>query len=134
MTKAGAFVFCILLLTGCGSERFTIYVSPNMSTNAQVPFRMLVRSVDERTFVTETYKQVSEKFYDDSKNTLLAHAVIYPGRYRETTVYLPEEFEGPVAVYFLFTQPGAHWKEFFLPPLPSSMEFELQANTIVSVR
>lgn len=35
-----------------------------------------------------------------------------------------------MAVYFLFTDPGSNWKNFFTPSLPDSLDYGLEGNRI----
>lgn len=54
--------------------------------------------------------------------------MIYPGIKAKLSFKKPEGV--PVGVYFLFSQPGERWKISKVQPLPSSMDFDLDKNSI----
>ncbi len=125
------------LVLGCGGSpkpstpstpQMTIVVQSDEETNQGRPLHMLVRAVDLQTFLEEPYPSVAEKVItpDDS---VLTQTVIFPGTEEEVSFDQPTST--PVAIYFLFTNPGTPWKLQLDEPLPSRVELVLDKDSIV---
>lgn len=119
-----------VLLVGCGSSQIGIYVESTETTNSKRPFYLVIRAVDQKDYVSESYQEVADKVFHDPAKTVLKTEVIYPGRTAAVTLDMPEQL--PLGIYFLFTEPGTLWKSFIPQPLPSSIEFQLEGNGIKS--
>jgi hypothetical protein len=120
-------LFAALLASGCASNHITVHVKPTAGTNQGRPLYMVVRTVDSKKYLSETYTDVVAKVVapDDS---VLETSVIYPGAERSMKIKVPEE--SAVAVSFLFTAPDGAWQALVDAPLPGSVDFELLESRI----
>ena len=117
------------VLAGCSSNKLKIEVSSSAETNEGRPFYTVIRQVEQATYVTDSYEAVAAKVFANPPDpSVLRSEVIYPGQTAELTVTKPEVL--PIAVYFLFSQPGERWKMSKVQPLPSSIDIELEKNQI----
>lgn len=124
-------------LSGCSNTPeppppITFYVNPGLEANDGHLVYMVVRSVNEKQFIDETYAQVAAKVFpltDDS--TLLGVHPINPGEKKEIEMTGPAK--GPVAIYFMFTNPGPYWKTLLNTPLDKTYGIELPNNNQVIV-
>ena len=79
--------------------------------------------------MTDSYDTVASKVFANPPDpSVLRSEVVYPGTTLDLTVVKPEML--PIAVYFLFTNPGERWKMSQVQPLPSSMDIGLDKNQI----
>ena len=79
MKLSRLFVLGILaVLVGCSST--TMYVDSTTKTNAGRPFQMLIRTVDYKKYLLESYQEVAAKVFDDAENTVFKKETIYPGK------------------------------------------------------
>lgn len=112
---------------GCGGGTMKMVVEPSREANEGRPLRMLVRSVDKKTYLEEPYEAVAGKVIAPDASVLAAE-VVFPGRRREIKVKRPKE--GAVGVYMMFLRPGQRWKLLLEPPLPSRVRLWVEANRI----
>jgi hypothetical protein len=93
------------------------------------PLYMVVRNVDQKTFLTESYQTVANQVVAPDA-TVVDAEVIFPGSKKR--IDLPRQSKTPVAVYFLFTAPasGTSWKLLIDQPLPNQVSVELGTNAI----
>jgi hypothetical protein len=106
--------------------------------NAEYPanggrlFYLLVRSVNEKQFMLDGYQDIADKaFADPPDPTVLGVFSVVPGTEMEFTVTQPAQ--GPVALYFLLTQPGPQWKKLLSPPLEDEYDVAIPANNRIKV-
>ena len=126
-----------LLLVGCSSTPeppppMTFYVNPGLEANDGHLVYMVVRSVNQKQFIDETYAQVAAKVFpltDDP--TLLGVHPISPGEKKEIEMTGPAK--GPVAVYFMFTDPGPYWKTLLNTPLAEKFGIDLPNHNQVVI-
>ncbi|WP_052420317.1 hypothetical protein [Hyalangium minutum] len=120
-------LFVALLASGCASNHITVHVKPSAGTNQGRPMYMVVRTVDSKKYLSETYTDVVAKVVtpDDS---VLETSVVYPGAEKSLKIKVPEE--SAVAVSFLFTAPDGAWQALVDAPLPGSVNFELLESRI----
>ena len=124
--------FAGLTLGGCASSGTSLTVTSKEETNGGRPFYAVVRSVDEATHLTDTYEAIAAKvFANPADASVLATQVIYPGV--EATVSVEPSETLSLGVYFLFTNPGEHWKVLKHQPLPSSLEIDLGVSDVASI-
>jgi hypothetical protein len=132
MSAASKFRVALLaavVLGGCSSNKMKIEVSSTVETNEGRPFYTVIRQVEQATYVTDSYEAVAAKVFANPPDpSVLRSEVIYPGQTAQLTVTKPEVL--PIAVYFLFSQPGGRWKMSQVQPLPSSIDIELEKNQI----
>lgn len=123
----GALLAAGLLVTGCASSQLSIVVQSSKDTNDQRPFYVLVRSIDQPTYVAEAYQSVARRVMKPDDSVLKAE-VIYPGI--KTQLDVPRQEKTPVAVYFLLTDPTGEWKTLIEQPLPGTVQILLGPSRI----
>jgi hypothetical protein len=127
--RALALLGACAALAGCGggAEQVKVTVSPSATANGKRPFYVLVRAVDERTYLEEPYQAVAGKVMtrDDS---VLDATMVFPGASKTISVEKPEK--GSVAVYFLLTRPEGPWKRLVARPLPEALEFRVEGSRV----
>jgi hypothetical protein len=116
-----------LLASACGAPHLTVNVRSPAGTNQGRPLYMVVRTVDSKKYLSETYADVAAKVVapDDS---VIETAVVYPGGEKSLRVKIPEETS--VAVSFLFTAPDGAWQALLDAPVPRSVDFDLLESRI----
>jgi hypothetical protein len=112
------------LLAGCAGNQVKLTIRSPEDLNENRPLYVLVRQVDPKTYVDETYQSVASKVMapDDS---VLGSAVLFPGSKAE--LEWQKTKKGVVAVYVLFTTPTGEWKAV-LPESEERVELALDAN------
>jgi hypothetical protein len=125
--------FALLLVAGCASSTVTVAVESTPETNEGRPLYAVVRAVEEATYVTDSYDGIAAKVFARPPDaTVLRSEVIYPGVKAELVVQKPDT--RPLAIYFLFSEPGERWKMSQPQPLPGSIAVELGRNAITGER
>lgn len=127
-TYAVVVLSCLCALpAGCvpGYVRFTVDAPP--TANQGLPVYMLVRTVDDKAYLGQSYQVVAAKVTEPDPSVLRS-LVIYPDSRVEVRVKKPDK--GGMAVYFLFTAPGERWKTLLPQPLPLSVALRLESNQI----
>lgn len=116
-----------LIASGCGAPHLTVNVRSPAGTNQGRPLYMVVRTVDSKKYLSETYSDVAAKVVapDDS---VIETAVVYPGGEKSLRVKIPKETS--VAVSFLFTSPDGAWQALLDAPVPRSVDFDLLESRI----
>lgn len=98
------------------------------AANQGRPLRVVVETVDERSFANASYQSVVERALSDDP-PVLASQMVFPGS-RERIKFLSPA-GGLVAIYALFTEPGdGEWKHLVQPPLPKRIHLRLAGNEI----
>jgi len=134
MGRSAALAFALalaasLLGAGCSSTRVSVKVESKPEANGGAPFYMVVRAVEQASFVTESYESVAAKMLASPADpTVLKAEVVYPGDAKEVVVEKPKD-QG-LGVYFLFTKPGERWKTARNAPLPDDISVVLGSNQI----
>ena len=113
--------------TGCFPGYLKLKVTSEPTTNNEAPFYMVVRSVDSKAFLVESYGDVAPKVVTPD-NTVLKSVLLYPGT--PATVWVKVPKKAGVGVYFLFTAPSEPWRILFEEPVPSTADLELQGNRL----
>lgn len=109
-----------------------IQVRSDNDTNAGRPLYMLVRSVDSRTLVSESYKDASDLVFTTPRDATIQHLqAVLPGQ--DVNVTLPTPEESDLALYFFFTRPGEKWRVPLPRPIPSDIVVELSSNQVKRV-
>lgn len=113
--------------TGCG-RLIRIHVTSTSTTNASLPFYMLVRAVDAKTYLSESYADIAPKVVAPDASVIKS-VQIYPGM--PMTLWVsPPDAKKAVAAYFLFTEPVEPWRMIFEPPAPLLVDIELEGSRI----
>ena len=121
-----AFALTFALGAGCIPGYTRISVTPAADTNQRQPLYMLVRTLDSKVYAGESYADVAEKLTVPDA-TVLRKELIVPGSGKTLYVKQPKT---PLAIYFLFTEPGGTWRLILDPPLPWQLKTDLRNNTI----
>lgn len=111
---------------GCASSEMMLSVRPNDALNDQRPVYLLVRNVDEKTYLEETYEAAAAKVMapDDS---VLKMAVVFPGTPQDIKVSPPAK--GQVGVYVFFYRAEGDWKAL-LPSTAELFEVEIKGSRL----
>lgn len=125
-------LFLLGATAGCASKEIHFSVQSQLNTNDTRSVMFVVRKVNERAYLTDTYQSVAQRVFASPPDmSILRAEPIIPGVDYEVDVNKPEDGSS-LAVYFLFANPGANWKVFIEAPLPDDAEFVLGTNTIES--
>ncbi|WP_428261502.1 hypothetical protein [Haliangium sp.] len=130
-------VACLAVWVGAcgGSQKGKVEATPKTvlvirsdeNTNAGRPLQVLVRAVELQAFLEDSYATVAGLVITPD-DTVLAGAVLFPGHELRLSIERPT---APIAVYFLFTEPGSPWKMQLEPPLKWRVEFQLGEHSIL---
>lgn len=118
----------VLLATGCVPSQITINVLAAPNTNQSRPLYMVVRTVDPKAYLSQSYDEVVEKVVKPDESVLHT-AVVYPGANRQVRVKVPQPL--PVAVAFLFTSPDGAWQTLLEAVVPGTVDIELEGSRII---
>ena len=125
------------LLAACSSApkpppMLTFDVRANIQTNNGGLFYFVVRSVNEKQFMLDSYQDIADKAFSNPPDPgVLGVFSIVPGTKQECAVSQPAQ--GSVALYFLYTQPGSQWKKLLSMPFDLKYRVNLKANSQVEV-
>jgi len=120
--------------SGCslfGCDRIEVEVESTAITNDGLPFYMVVRTADEKTFLTESYQTVADKvFASPAEPSIITSEVIFPGSEKSVEFKRPEDENAELAIYFFFSKPGDRWKAMVSKPLPGCIAIQLEGSEI----
>jgi len=106
-----------------------LFFRPRPSTNAGRPVYVLVRSVSESEFLTDSYRKISSMVYPNSGDpSVLVVLLVWPNREQRVKLEVPKD--KAVGVYGLFTKPGDQWKLMLTPPLRLDYTLQLENNAV----
>lgn len=121
-------LLCTLVGVGCATS-MRVQVQSSKDTNDGKPLYMLVRAVDSRALVSESYADASALVFTTKKDPSVKHVqAIMPGTEINVTIPTPESSD--IALYFFYTHPGDQWRIPLTQPLPSDIVVELGSNQI----
>ena len=134
--KPIAFALLVSLLgvgtSGC-YRTMQLGISSSKSSNGGRPFYVMVRKADEKTYISEDYKAVSNRLFSYPKDkSIIERKVIIPGQFVEMSIKKPAEVD--LAIYFFFTDYGENWRLSVNQPFYSQMLIDLGSNEIKRVR
>lgn len=127
--QAGRWLGLITLLLGigCVPGQLTISVSAAPNVNQSRPVYMVVRTLDSKAYLSQTYDEVVSKVI--VPDTSVIHTgVVYPGRSQQVHVKVPQSL--PVAVSFLFTSPDGAWQTLLDALVPGTVDIQLEGSRI----
>lgn len=106
---------------GDSGDKVTLAIATDRSTNGGRPFRVVVRAIDYKTYLEDTYAGIAAMVMtpDDS---VQAMEVIHPGHDTRVEVAKPEQ--DSLAIYFLFTNPSASWKTYLDKPVSTKLALD----------
>ncbi len=113
--------------SGCAPGFIKIHVTSTSTTNSALPFYMLVRAVDAKTYLSEGYADIAPKVVAPDASVIKS-VQVYPGM--PLTMWVKTPDKKAVAAYFLFTEPVEPWRMIFEPPAPFSVDIELEGSRI----
>jgi hypothetical protein len=116
-----------LLLAACQPSTLQLRIKAPPGTNQGRPLYMLVRKVDAKQYIAESYAEVSSRIVQPGPDVLYQE-IIYPGTLRRLQVKIPSD--SSLAVSFLFTAPDGNWQTFLDMPLAPSLDVELHEGRI----
>ncbi len=117
-----------LMVIGCVPGQLTINVRASPNTNQARPVYMVVRSVDSKAYLSQSYDEVVAKVINPD-DSVIHTGVVYPGGSHEVHVKVPQEL--PVAVSFLFTSPDGAWQTLLDALVPGTVDIELDGSRIL---
>lgn len=121
-----------LAAIGCQPGPVTIAVQSPADANQGRPLHMVVRTVDEGTFLADSYQDVAAKVTAPDAS-VVASNVVFPGSTMKVEV--ARQDKSPLGVYFFFTSPqsSSGWKTLVPLPLPGQVQIQLQGSSIARV-
>lgn len=115
---AAALCMAQILIFGCSSVHITLRTDE--TTNQGRPLQVVVRSVDEATYRTESYAAIA-KLVTTTSDSVLRKLVIDPGTENQRSFRVTPARGQAVALYLLYTEPTGNWRMLLPPPLPYSI-------------
>jgi hypothetical protein len=127
----------LLNAVGCGAKRppqMTLNVKSTINTNDGQLFYLVIRTINEKQFLSDTYQAVAGMVFADPVDpSILGTQVIFPGL--EQTFKIAQPVQNSVGFYFLFTAPGDQWKRMVSQPLAGYYNINIENERVdVSVR
>ena len=113
--------------SGCIPGYTRLSVTPSLDANRRQPLYMLVRTLERKAYAAESYADVAAKLTEQDASVLRKELLV-PGKAK--TVYIKHP-KTPLAVYFMFTEPGGTWRLILDPPLPWQLQTELRGNSVL---
>jgi hypothetical protein len=112
-----AVTWLLLFIGGCAPGYVRVTLKADAETNQGRPLRVLVRSVDEQSYRTETYSAVSALVIRPDA-TVLRSLTLEPRSGESRKLWIKSEKDKAMALYFFYTAPTASWKLWLRPALP----------------
>ena len=120
---------CSALPLSSNGSTVDITVKTRKETNGGRPFYVVARSIDETSFLSESYQDIAGKVFASPVDPMIIDKkVVFPGQ--KLNFEVKQSSKKPVAIYFLFTDPGPAWKSIMSTPTSSTAVFELGNNSI----
>jgi len=129
----------LALGSGCANT-LRIHVESTKETNKGQILYMMVRSTDgDVSGLNEGYEQAASRVFataaavaaDPSDKSDKKVQAILPGK--PITFSMPRPEQKQLALYFFFSEPGAHWMTPIDPPMPSEIYVTLGTHSIKEV-
>ena len=141
MAKPAIGLLCMLLIltsAGCGGKSKTqsqpqikFVFQSTAKTNEGKTFYVVFRSVSDAGFLTDTYNAVAALMFAQPQTPdIIATHVVFPGK--ELEIKVPDPGKS-MAVYCLFTKPGAPWKTMLQEPFGYEYVLTLGENNVANV-
>jgi hypothetical protein len=117
----------MLLGVGCVPGQLTISVRAAPNVNQSRPVYMVVRTLDSKAYLSQTYDEVVAKVITPDES-ILHSGVVYPGGDQQVSLKVPQSL--PVAVSFLFTSPDGAWQTLLDALVPGTVDIQLEGSRI----
>ena len=111
---------------GCipGYVRVSVSAAPDI--NGKQPVYMLVRTLERKVYLAESYGEVAGKLVESDARCCAKSCCS-----RAESQPVHQEAKGPLALYFPVYCPGGTWRLFVEPALPLQVKAELKGNRLV---
>ncbi|MDP2099421.1 MAG: hypothetical protein U1D70_18470 [Methylobacter sp.] len=125
------------LLAACSSDPkppplLTFNVRANVQANNGDLFYFVVRNVNEKQFMLDSYQDIADKaFASPADPAVLGVFSIVPGTKQECAVNQPAQ--GSVGLYFLYTRPGSQWKKLLSMPFDLKYTVNLKSDNQIEI-
>jgi hypothetical protein len=123
-----ASIAAVSLLAGCIPGYVRVVLMNEPGTNANTPFYLLVRKVEQKDFTAQPYSAIAQ-LLDLPDASVLRTQLLYPGR--KYHFYLKNPEKESLALYFLLTDPGGTWSLLLSRPLPWQVKASLRGNIVM---
>ncbi|MCK5798644.1 MAG: hypothetical protein KAI47_15735 [Deltaproteobacteria bacterium] len=112
----------------------TIYLKSEGQLNGGRPLYVVVRTVDEQSFLADTYGKLAKVVTASPRDAdVLKVLLLWPEAKNEVTIEVPTD--KAIGLYCLFTHPGNQWKVLFPSPMASNVHLRLvRGNVMVDRR
>jgi hypothetical protein len=121
---------CLFGFTLGGCRHMTLTLKADYNSNRGQPVYVLIRSVNEKSFLTESYQDISNIIFKDPPDpSILSYDVILPGQKQKIKIEKPAN--ASVGVYGLFSEPDEEWKMILPQPFHYRYLVTLERNRIV---
>ena len=118
------------LLAGCGTPMLQLTVTSDGDVNQQRTLYMLIRTVDAKQYLTESYATVAAQVVTPDASVLASKVLLSPP---PSPLKIPITDAKPLAIYFLFTTPAGDWKTLQEPPFPKHLMITLGPGRITKI-
>ena len=127
-----AFAALLAFASGCSSAT-RVYVKSTDQTNDGNTLYMMVRSVEKKTVITESYQDAAAKLFTDPPDpSIVASQPIFPGN--TVSINVDNADTKDLVIYFFFTQFGPNWKVPLHKPLPAEIYIDLGQHEVDRVQ
>lgn len=128
----GCFISKLFGKNADAPQDMTFRVACPPAANEGRPFYLLLRTVDTKSWLSDTYDDLAAKVMTPDA-TVLQAVVLFPGGVNPA-VHVSVPAKTSVAASFLFTAPTGSWQTRLDSPLPETVDIVLQNSAIQTVR
>lgn len=108
-------------------ERVSFNIKAEQSCNDGHPVYLLVRKVNQNTFLFEEYDEIAGMVYAEPQDeSVLILKIFLPGQEEEIAIVKPEDTD--IGIYVLYSKPGENWKMRLNQPLEPEYALKLKDN------
>ena len=118
------------LCVACAPSHIQMIVRTAPTANRGLPMYLVIRTVDETKYLTESYSSIADKITEPDQS-IVRTVEVFPGR--ETIFNVKLGAGQPLGMYFLFTDPGIHWRTLLEPPFGGKCMIRVEGNEIQDV-
>jgi len=124
------------ILVGCQntkeSKEITLQIMASPNVNRGTPFYMVTKSTEVIQFYIDDYQTIArEVFFEEKGKKESTNHIFIPGTTQTVNLKITDK-EKPLAVYFLFTNPGEEWKVILENSGYKHHKFLLEENRITA--
>lgn len=136
--RVSVFLLLSLLLGfvgGCGGQsippppQMSLEIRADAKANQGKVFYILVRSTNEKQYLTETYANIAALVFANPPDpSVLGAFPVFPNKKQKIQVVQPSQ--NPVAFYFLFTEASDQWRQLVDQPLVDSYIIQIHGDRV----